>query len=197
MDGGVLEDISIVGMTMRDVRTAPLFLRFGARLRGPAGTPVGSIRRVMIKDITCYGPMSNLPSIISGIPGHAIEDVTISDVYVEQMGGGTAEMAALEPPENAEIYPEPIMFGPLPAQGFFIRHASNVEFANVKIVSAAPDARSIFWLRDVDGADFSRIDLSHRGNAAAFRLDAVRELRVSGSRGVPDTFLPSVTYQEI
>jgi hypothetical protein len=89
------------------------------------------------------------------------------------------------------------MFGPLPAQGFFIRHASNIEFANVQIVSAAPDARSIFWLRDVDGADFSRIDLSHRGNAAAFRLDTVRALRVSGSRGVPDTFLPSVTYQEI
>ena len=70
VDGGALEDISIVGITMRDARTSPFFLRLGARLRGPAGTQVGSIKRVMIRDVTCYGPMSDMPSIIAGIPGH-------------------------------------------------------------------------------------------------------------------------------
>ena len=41
VDGGVLEDISVVGITMRDVRASPLFLRLGARLRGPAGAQIG------------------------------------------------------------------------------------------------------------------------------------------------------------
>lgn len=197
VDGGALEDISVVGITMRDVRTAPLFLRLGARLRGPAGTPIGSIRRVLIRNITCYGSMSDTPSIITGIPGHAIEDVTISDIYVEQKGGGTAEMAAIEPPERAEAYPEPVMFGPLPAQGFFIRHARNVEFANVQIAPVAPDKRPVFWLDDVDDANFSRIDFSRRGSATAFRLKDVRELRVFNSRGLPDTFLPSATPKDL
>jgi polygalacturonase len=197
VDGGMVEDISVVGITMRDARTSPMFLRLGARLRGPAGTPIGSIKRVLIRNITCYAPMSDMPSIISGIPGHAIEDVTISDVYLEQKGGGTAEMAAIQPPECVQAYPEPVMFGPLPAQGFFIRHARNVEFANVQIATAAPDSRPVFWLDNVDDANFSRIDLTHRGSAAAFRLNAVRDLRVFSSRGVPDTFLSSVTQEKI
>jgi polygalacturonase len=197
VDGGVLEDISVVGITMRDVRTSPLFLRLGARLRGPAGTQIGSIKRVTIRNITSYGPLSDMPSIIAGVPGHAIEDVTIGDIYIEQKGGGTAEMAVTEPSEQAETYPEPEMFGLLPAQGFFIRHARNIEFGNVQIVPAAPDARPVFWLDDVDGADFFRIDLSRRGDATAFRLNAVRALRVFGSRGVPDTSLPTVSRQTI
>ena len=32
---GVLEDIRISGLTMRDVRNAPLFIRLGARLNAP------------------------------------------------------------------------------------------------------------------------------------------------------------------
>ena len=197
VDGGALEDISVVGITMRDVRTSPLFLRLGARLRGPAGMRIGSIKRVMIRNITCYGPLSDMPSVISGLPGYPIEDVTISDIYVEQKGGGTVEMAAIEPPERAKRYPEAVMFGPLPAQAFFIRHARNVEFSNVQITTAAPDARPVFWLYDVNGADFFRIDLSRRGSAAAFLLNAVRTFRVFGSRGVADAFLPSVAHQKI
>jgi polygalacturonase len=197
VDGGVLEDISVVGITMRDVRTSPLFLRLGARLRGPAGGAIGSIKRVMIRNVTGYGPLSEMPSIIAGVPGHAVEDVAISDVYIEQKGGGTAEMAAIEPSEQAETYPEPEMFGPLPAQGFFIRHARNVEFGNVQIVAAPADARPMFWLEDVDGADFFRLDLSRRGGALAFQLNAVQAFRVFGSRGVPDTSLSVVSRQTI
>ena len=39
--------------------------------------------------------------------------------------------AALEPPERETNYPEPSMFGELPAYGFFIRHARGVELSNV------------------------------------------------------------------
>jgi polygalacturonase len=197
VDGGILEDISIVGITMRDVRTSPLFLRLGARLRGPSGTPIGSIKRIMIKQITGYGPLSDTPSIISGIPGHATEDVSISDVYLQPKGGGTADMTAIEPPERVDTYPEPVMFGPLPAQGFFVRHARNVEFDNVHIVPDVADARPVFWLEDVEGADFSRIYFSRRKATSGFLLKKVRDFRVFSSRSIPDTFLPHVKYQKI
>ena len=79
--------------------------------------------------------------MISGIPGHDIEDVKIHDVYLEHSGGGTEAMAALNPPEAAEDdpYPDPDMFGDVPASGFFLRHVKNVEFTNVEIAMRAPD----------------------------------------------------------
>ncbi|WP_204848096.1 rhamnogalacturonidase [Rhodopila globiformis] len=105
VDGGVLEDISIANITMREVQGAPLFLRLGARLRAPAGTPTGAIRRIVIRGLVCDGPDSDMPSIICGIPGHSIEDVTISDVEVAQKGG-SADHAMPDPPEREAAYPE-------------------------------------------------------------------------------------------
>jgi polygalacturonase len=53
VDGGIMEDITVTGITMRDTRNAPLFLRLGSRLRGPAGIPVGTLKRVLISNVTC------------------------------------------------------------------------------------------------------------------------------------------------
>ena len=89
------------------------------------------------------------------------------------------------------------MFGPLPAQGFFIRHARNIEFGNVEIANAAGDARPAFWLHDVDGADFFGIKLPRKQSAPAFLLDGVQDFRVSASRDVKDAFIPSVPHQQL
>ena len=43
-----------------------------------------------------------LSSILTGIPGHAIEDVKFSNIYVENAGGGAAEAAKIVPPELEE-----------------------------------------------------------------------------------------------
>ena len=51
VDGGLLEDVTITNITMRDIVGAPIFLRLGARMRGPAGVPVGALRRVLISNI--------------------------------------------------------------------------------------------------------------------------------------------------
>jgi polygalacturonase len=51
VDGGILEDISISNITMRDVQGALFFLRLGARMRGPDETPIGKLRRINISDV--------------------------------------------------------------------------------------------------------------------------------------------------
>ena len=68
VDGGPIEDITFTGVTMRDIRNAPFFLRLGARLRGPAGTSVGTFRRVLISNIICDAPANDMPAIVAGIP---------------------------------------------------------------------------------------------------------------------------------
>src|SRR5271157_3338220 len=117
VDGAILEDITVTNISMRDIISAPIFLRLGRRMRTPEGRPIGTLKRVIISNIVCSGSSSRLGSIISGIPGHCIEDVKISNVQVLHQGGGTKEDAAFQPPENEDMYPEPTMFAAPARQG--------------------------------------------------------------------------------
>jgi hypothetical protein len=110
VDGALLEDITVTNISMRDIISAPIFLRLGDRMRGPDNTPVGTLKRVIISNLVCANSVNRLGSVISGIPGHPIEDVKISNVQILQEGGGTKEDAAYQPPEYEDMYPEPGMF---------------------------------------------------------------------------------------
>jgi polygalacturonase len=187
VDGGALEDVTITNLTMRDVQNSPIFLRLGSRMRGPAGTPVGSLRRVSISNVTAYNADPRYASIIAGIPGHAVEDVRLSNIHIHYRGGGTREQAALNPPERETTYPEPSMFGVLPAYGFFIRHARGIELDNVSVSFLNDDARPAFQLEDVTGADFFHVAAQKSGDAPTFVLKNVADFEVRQSRPVADT----------
>jgi polygalacturonase len=187
VDGGLLEDVTVTGMTMRDIRNAPLYLRLGGRMRGPPGVPIGRLARVLISNVTCHGPANDMPSIIAGLPGHPVEDVKISDCLFLHKGGEIAEMAAIVPDERAGDYPEPSRMGTLPAQHFYVRHARNVEFTNVELASASRDARPCFWMNDVQGADLFHLKLPEGNDGGAFLLQAVADFQVMASHGVKDT----------
>ena len=193
VDGALLEDVAFNNLTMRDISGSPIFLRLGARMRGPEGVVVGALRRVILSNIVSYNAAGHLPAIISGIPGHAVEDIKISDVYLQHRGGGTKEIAAFQPPEYENKYPDPHMFGPeLPAHGFFIRHAKNLEFTNVEIAYEAPDARTGFIITDVQGADFFRINTPAGSVGRVFSLTNVTDFRTLATRGVKDAQFDTV-----
>jgi polygalacturonase len=196
VDGALCEDITFTGITMRGLKNSPLFLRLGMRMRGPKDAAVGTLKRVLISNVTSYGALPELTSVISGVPGHYIEDIKISDIYLHQLGGGTQAMAELHPPEKEDGYPEPSMFGPIPASGIFLRHCKNIEFSNIEIATEQPDERPAFWLDDVDGPDFFRVKTPHAG-AGVFLLRDVQDFRVFGSRSVKDKTLNKVGDQEL
>jgi polygalacturonase len=187
VDGALLEDVTITNIAMRDIITAPIFMRLGRRMRGPEGVPIGALRRVIINGIVCSNSASRISSILSGIPGHSIEDVKVSNIYVQHRGGGSKETAAIEPPESENAYPEPTMFGAMPAHGFYIRHAKNIQMSDIEIVSLNEDARPAVVLNDVQGADFSHIKIPHVNNVPAFVLNKVEDFTVSRSKPLPDT----------
>jgi polygalacturonase len=182
VDGGILEDVTISNIAMRGTTNAPLFMRLGRRMRGPPGRPIGTLKRVLISNVTSYDS-SLLPSIIAGLPDHPIEDIKISDVLLHQRGGAPAALATRRPPEAELAYPEPTMFGDLPASGVFVRHARNIEVSNVEVATAEPDPRPAFRLEDVDGADFFR---ARAPQGPMFSLSQVRQFRTFGSPGRPD-----------
>jgi polygalacturonase len=184
-DGALCEDIAISNITMRDIFTAPIFVRLGARLRGPKETTkVGEMRRILISNVTSYNAQSRLCSILSGIPDYAIEDVKLSNIYQHHLGGASQDSLAIQPPEFENKYPDPGMFGPMPSQGFFLRHIRNLEVSHVEIAAASPDPRPSFYLTDVNRADFIAVT-APTGNPA-FHLENVTDIRILLSRAAKD-----------
>lgn len=157
VDGGHLEDVVISNITMRDIVNSPIFLRLGARLRSPEGTPVGTMRRILISHVNVYNADSRYSSIISGIPGALIEDVTLTDIHLYHQGGYTEADGRLVPPEQEKVYPEPWMFGTIPAKGFYIRHARGITLDQVHFHYAEPDGRPLFVTDDAESISLRNI----------------------------------------
>ena len=148
VDGGRLEDVVVSNITMRDIVNAPIFLRLGARMRSPEGTPVGTMKRIRISNVNVYNADSRYSSIISGIPDARIEDVSLSNIHIYYQGGYTEEDGKRIPPEEERTYPEPWMFGTIPAKGFFIRHAKGITLSDVHFHYNKPDGRPLFVTND-------------------------------------------------
>jgi hypothetical protein len=161
---------------MRDVSNSPIFLRLGSRNRGPKETTkTGAMRRVIISNIVVYNADPKYSSIISGIPGYMIEDVQLSNIRVYAKGGGTKEQAALDPPERETIYPEPSMFGELPAYGFFIRHVKGLQMRDVDLSYLTPDLRPAFVLNNVKGVEFIHVRAQKEADVPIFVLKNVSD----------------------
>jgi polygalacturonase len=197
VDGALIEDISISNITMRDVVEMPIFMRLGNRMRGPAGVPVGKIRRVNLSDIVVSNSDARYASILGGIPGHEIEDVRLSNITILHQGGGTQEDAAIQPPEKENAYPEPNMFGPLPAYGFYIRHVKGLEMSSIDISYMKEDARPALVLEDVKGADFIHVKAHRYSGGPIFALNTVSDFNLYMSRPLADMHLEKVNLQKV
>lgn len=187
VDGSHIEDVAVSNVTMRHVAGSPIFIRLGNRARGPGGPPVGTIRRISINNLVASDADWRYGSIVSGIPGHPVEDLRLSNIRIEQAGGGRQDLGGTVPPEAESKYPEPTMFGEMPSYGFFLRHVAGLELSHVKVGCATPDARPAFVLADVHDAYFDHINAMRPEGGAIFELRHVSGFSVTASRDVADT----------
>ncbi len=192
VDGGLLEDVTITNITMRDVTNSPLFLRLGKRMRGPAGTAIGQLRRVNISNIVAYNADPRYALIIAGIPEHHVEEVNLSNIRIYYRGGGKRELADVQPPERETNYPEPSMFGEIPAYAFFIRHAKGDTLSNVGVSYLSDELRPPFVLHDVNGVTFNHVRAQRAKDVPAFLFRNVLDFAMSNFKGLPDTHLDRV-----
>jgi polygalacturonase len=196
VDGGNLEDVTISNITMRDITNCPIFLRLGSRLRGPAGAPMSALRRVTLSNIVVYNADPKFASIISGIPGHDIEDVTLDNIRIYYKGGGTKAQAALQPEEKETAYPEPSMFGEIPAYGFFVRHVRGLQMHNVNLASLTEDARPAFIISDAKQVELNRIDANHAPGVPTLVLKDAEDFSIQQSRRLPSVRLRRVVSRQ-
>lgn len=169
VDGGVMEEISVDNIVMRDVTTAPLFVCTGDRRRAPAGTPMAVSRRISISNLTATGIDRRYAALVAGLPDSPVEDVSLENLRLEFLGGGTAKDAARTLPDVARAYPEPSMFGVTPAWGLYLRHVRGARLHDVELHARADDARPAVAQDDVT-------ELRCSGVCAAIDPDPLRPI---------------------
>ncbi|HEX5000707.1 MAG TPA: hypothetical protein VFY29_20960, partial [Terriglobia bacterium] len=207
VDGAIIEDVTINNIAMQHISNPPLFIRLGARMRGPEGIPIGAVRRINIDNFIASYVASRSASVISGIPGHPIEDVNLSRVRILANGGdgagrrggggggrtggrGTGSPTAGPDPfgvsELEDNYPEPTMFGTLPSYGLYVRHTRRVSMDHVNLSLMREDDRAPIILYDVAGARFERVDAQAAAGAPLFRLNQVTAFSTQNVTGLAD-----------
>lgn len=148
VDGGSMSNIDIADITITGTES-PIFIRLADRRRPYAENApidkVGSISGIRLHDILIDGAGPTGCSI-TGIEGHPVTDVQISDVTIRHAGGQPVTAAPAD--EKIAEYPEATMWGILPAKGFWLNHTRNVTFRNVNVITDAPDERPLFVATD-------------------------------------------------
>ncbi|MHC4328666.1 MAG: glycoside hydrolase family 28 protein [Planctomycetota bacterium] len=179
VDGGLLDRVAISNIVIKGV-SVPIFMRLGNRARkydqDKPKPGVGTFRNVTIDNVIAT-EVSSIGCSITGLPGHVVENVSLSNIKLSFDGGGTRADASREIPDKPGSYPESTMFGTLPAYGFYCRHARGLSFTNVQLLTDAPDERHALVCEDVE-------DVSIDGLDAACSPGAVATIRLTDARGV-------------
>ncbi|MGI4863026.1 MAG: rhamnogalacturonidase [Janthinobacterium lividum] len=199
VDGGLLEDVVITNITMRDIINSPIFLRLGARMRAPAGTPVGTLRRISISNVNVYNADSRFATLIVGMPGHPIEDVRLSNISIWYKSLDAASASSIQPnlPEDEKGYPEPQKLGVGPAYGLFVRHVKGLELHDINLHLLGSETRSALHLQDVQGTNLQHVVAQQAGTAPLLVLKDVRDLTILDSQPLKSQTVRAVKAQNL
>lgn len=168
VDGGHTSQVNISHITMRSVQT-PIFIRLGDRRQ-----PAGSLSQVMISDVIATSE-SGMCNIIAGIPGAPVEGVRIHHMLMIAHAAGEEPPHLEDVPENTQGYPENRMFGNiLPAGGFFIRHAGDVQLQDITVRAASGESRPFLAAEDVSMLSVTRSGYM-AGEGAYMRMFQLRD----------------------
>ncbi|MCL5005910.1 MAG: glycoside hydrolase family 28 protein [Acidobacteria bacterium] len=185
VDGATLSGVVVSNIAMHVIK-CPIFIRLGNRARpiepGGPHLPIGNVENIIISDVEAVGA-GNTGCSITGLPGHCVRNVTLSNIRLHFQGGGTREMVDRPIPEKPAAYPEYNMFGMLPAYGFYCRHAEGLTFSNVQTDLEQPDARPALVCEDVRQLDiFSANFAQNPGGGPAMLFQNVRGAMIHGCR---------------
>lgn len=169
VDGGHIDSVLVDNIHAENTGNA-FFIRLGHR----AGNAPGTLRNITIKnlyvdipfgrpdsDYDMRGPSLSffhnpIPSSITGIPGHCVENVVLENIEIRCPGRASKGMAYVplwrldSIPEKIDSYPEFSMFGELPAYGIFARHVRGLTFRNVNFILKDLDFRPKYVYVDVE-----------------------------------------------
>jgi polygalacturonase len=146
VDGAPITSITFRGITVHGAGTA-VFVLLGHR----SGDAVGSIDGVTFERIRADGMRHSWGSAISGTTRggktYPVRNVTFEDVHLTYAGDQSS--IPTDPPEYDGQYPDPNLWGTLPAAGLFLRHVQGLTLHASTVEVKGRDARSAIVERDV------------------------------------------------
>jgi polygalacturonase len=178
VDGGDINGVTISNISMSNVQT-PIFLRLGNRGRDMESPIPGTLRNVIISNITATGAAKPCP--IVGIPGHNVEDIILDNIQITYKGGGTANQTKIQVPEHESKYPSAKMFGILPAYGFYCRHIEDIKLQDINLKLQSSDYRHALICDDVTELTLDSFDAHQSAGAKSLiRFQGVKRAMVRG-----------------
>jgi Glycosyl hydrolases family 28 len=183
VDGGWIEGVVISAIQMQRTRT-PIFLRLGERSQHASAKP--SLRGVMIDGV--HASEAILASSITGVPELLVEDVSLSNIRVENVLPARQEWIGRVVPEAEQGYPEARMFGMLPVTGLYARHVLELKLADISLRAAAGDARPTIMFDQVSGARITGLSSTVvAGGRPLIKVTNTKDMWISGSAAPAET----------
>ncbi len=177
VDGGVMDQVTVRNVTINGT-SCPLYIRLANRARkhtaeAPEPGP-GQMRNITVTGLKAYGT-GNFSSSITSAGTGKIENVTLRDIYVENIGGLQQGMyrsandmggkrhdfvgdihpdrywaSYRDVPEDEKSYPQPTQWGNLPCYGLFARGVDGLTIEQATFVSQGNEPRPVVVAVDVD-----------------------------------------------
>lgn len=143
MDGAVIDNMTIRDSNITNCGQAFFIILADRKRTVPnRNSRIGTISNIHFKNITGTNFTQQYPSIITGIVGHNIQNISFENINLNLKGGITTTNQTVM--EYDGKYPEGSYFGNTNAHAFFIRHTDTVSFKNCKITTETKDKRE--WI---------------------------------------------------
>lgn len=150
VDQGRMENVVVSNIAMTHVNHYPIYITTGCRNRGPKeNTDVSLGSDIYISNVVALDCDSMAGIIVTGMPGHPLRDIRLSNIYCQYRGGGAAYPKGKSYPEQGTVYPEPKRLGSTPSYGLFARHVDGLYADGVRFSLLSPDARPAVITEDV------------------------------------------------
>ena len=204
-EGGEMRDMLFANLVMSNV-PRPIFMTFNRQKAGVDSPdevpPMRSMHNFQFSNIRIDSSATGKDAsiLITGVPGHCIENISLSDVCYTAAGGGTREDGATRSlreylPDNISFHrwPEYDKLGAtVPCFGVYARHVKGLTLSNVRLETAAEDMRPAIVCSDVAGLELDAVKM--RGSGAAESLIRLQDVRGAfihscWARGESEAFL--------
>lgn len=202
VDGAHLKNVKISSIKMDQVKT-PILIRLGSRLSvfrkgSDVKQPTGILENVLIENIHAIAadnaqlkPPTGM--LITGVPGHNIQNLTLKNIDIELLGGGTVMDSRVKVPEGIKSYLEVKTFGPtIPAYGLWARHISGLRLENIRFHIKTNDLRPAIICEDAEKISIKNASIpKSSGSESMIRLENVQEANIEDvhSAGLANAFV--------
>lgn len=158
VDQGLMDNIVVTNIALNHVHHYPIYITTGCRNRGPKEvTEPSRGQNIMISNVQALDCDSLAGIIITGMKNAPLKNISLSNIFVEYRGGGTADMAQKKYREQGTNYPEPRWAGPTPSYGLFARHIDGLKLRDVTFALKKDDGRPAVMLENVKNLDMKDV----------------------------------------